>query len=134
MVLWFQVTGTDSLDSITSITYENLTQNSWVEASNPLADPNFLTSGQFLDIPVNCSCDNPGSSPDHYIFLTYVVLGGTGGNLSGIASDFNTSTALITQFNPGVVWDNAQSNQYAFIPLPGTTNVKSQFLRLADCV
>jgi len=118
----FQVTGGDNLDSITATTYQNLTQDSWVVATNNLVDPNLVTAGQFLEIPVNCSCDNSASS-DHYLFLTYVVLGGTGGNLSGIASDFNSSTELIKKFNPAVVWDNSQPTQYAFIPLPGTNSV-----------
>lgn len=126
--LWFQVAGADTLGNITATTYQNLTQESWVAAANNLVDPNSIAAGQYLEIPVNCSCDNPAVSPDHYLFLTYVVAGGSGGNLSGIASDFNTSTDLIKKFNPGVVWDNSQPTQYAFIPLPGSNSVKFTFL------
>lgn len=92
-------------------------------AASHLTDANFITSGQYLTIPVNCSCGNPAVSSGHYIFLTFVVEGGTGGNLSGIASQFNSSVDLMRSFNPGVVWDNSQPTQYAFIPLPGKNNV-----------
>jgi chitin elicitor receptor kinase 1 len=40
--------------------------------------------------------------------------------LTGIASQFNASVDLVKAFSPGVVWDNSQPTQYAFIPLPDT--------------
>jgi chitin elicitor receptor kinase 1 len=78
-----------------------------------------VSAGASLYIPVNCSCGNPGVDSRYGLFLTYPVVTGMGGNLSGIASDFNASTDVVKKFNPSVVWDNSQPTQYAFIPVTG---------------
>ncbi|XP_024375989.1 chitin elicitor receptor kinase 1-like [Physcomitrium patens] len=114
----YQVTDDGSVVNITSNAFQNLTQPDWVASWNTLADKNTVKAGTYLDIPVNCSCGNPSVSSDYGLFLTYPVVTGTGSNLSGIASDFNTSVDLVKRFNPGIVWDNAQPTQYAFIPIP----------------
>ena len=48
-----------------------------------------------------------------------MVAAGKAGNVSGIASDYNTTQELLKQYNPNVVWDNSQPNQIAFIPVTG---------------
>lgn len=132
LVSWIQVTDDGSVVNITSNAFQNLTQPDWVASWNTLADKNTVKAGTYLDIPVNCSCGNPSVSSDYGLFLTYPVVTGTGSNLSGIASDFNTSVDLVKRFNPGIVWDNAQPTQYAFIPIPGisfsVTDYESSFL------
>ncbi|XP_073387977.1 chitin elicitor receptor kinase 1-like isoform X2 [Physcomitrium patens] len=112
----YQVQATDTIENITAIVYENLTQLNWVTGLNSISDPNYVETDRFLVIPVNCSCGNPTVSSDYGLFLTYPVVAGTGGNLSGIASEFNASEDLVRKLNPNVVWENSQPTQYAFIP------------------
>lgn len=111
MFLFLQVSGADTVNNISSVIYQNLTTPSAIlEASS---------SGSYLQIPINCSCGDPTVSSDYGLFLTYVVAAGKAGNVSGIASDYNTTQELLKQYNPNVVWDNSQPNQIAFIPVTG---------------
>lgn len=73
-----------------------------------------------MKIPVQCFCGDPRVSLGYGLFLTYVVAASTAGNVSGLASNFNTSEALLRVYNPLVVWNNSQPEQYAFIPVAGT--------------
>lgn len=110
-----QVLKDNSYTNISTDIYQNLTQPSWIATGS-----DFVKAGAYLNIPVNCSCGDPGVNSSYGLFLTYPVVAGTGGNLNGIASGFNTSTELLRRFNPNIVWDNSQPTQYAFIPVPGT--------------
>ena len=117
--MWSQVQSSDSPYSIATFTYDNLTTESWVGTANSLPDVHFVITGTSLDVPVNCSCGNPTVTSDYGLFLTYPVLEGTGSNLNGIASNFNTSADLLRKFNPSVLWTDFQPTQYAFIPVTG---------------
>jgi chitin elicitor receptor kinase 1 len=119
MFLFLQVSGGDTVDNITSVVYQNLTTTSAIVEASSLSNANSITSGSYLQIPINCSCGDPTVSSDYGLFLTYVVAAGKAGNVSGIASDYNTTQELLKQYNPNVVWDNSQPNQIAFIPVTG---------------
>jgi len=112
-----QVVTGNSLTNITGSVYENLTQPSWVASLNSLS--NYAPAGMYLRVPVQCSCGNPDVSSEYGLFVTYPVVAGTGGNISGIATDFNTTTDVLKKFNKNVVWENSQPTQYAFIPVTG---------------
>lgn len=102
------MTGNETTSTVATQTFEGLTQPSWIGVS-----------GEYLTIPINCSCGDPLVSTQYGLFLTYVVASGTGGNLTGLASQYNISADLLKQFNPHVQWDNSQAQQIAFIPVPG---------------
>lgn len=113
----------DDIESIASSVYQDLTQENWVATWNALADPNFILTGEDLKIPVKCFCGDPSVSLSYGLFVTYtVVVGGGGGNLSRLASEFNTSEALLRSYNPSVNWNGSQTEQYAFIPVQGAEN------------
>ncbi|CAN5954032.1 unnamed protein product, partial [Sphagnum jensenii] len=118
----YKVTGNDTLNSISTQTYKGLTQPGWIASQSGLANPNFIDEGDFLVIPVNCSCGNPTVSLEFGLFVTYVVGSGTADNLTSVAAKFNLSPDLVRKYNPGVSWDNPQQNaqQIAFIPVTGT--------------
>lgn len=80
-----------------------------------------------MKIPVQCFCGDPRVSLGYGLFLTYVVAACTAGNVSGLASNFNTSEALLRVYNPLVVWNNSQPEQYAFIPVADETGSYPQF-------
>lgn len=113
----YQVQRANTVHFIANTVYEDLTQQSWIGTWNALPDLNFIMSGDYLKIPVKCFCGDPSVSMGYGLFLTYVVAAGAGGNLSGLASDFNTSEALLRRFNPSVLWNDSQPEQYAFIPV-----------------
>ncbi|KAH9549582.1 hypothetical protein CY35_10G027700 [Sphagnum magellanicum] len=115
----YKVTGNDTLNSISSQTYEGLTQPAWIASQSGLANPNFINEGALLAIPVNCSCGNPTVSLEFGLFVTYVVGSGTADNLTSVAAKFNLTADLVRKYNPGVSWDNPQQNaqQIAFIPV-----------------
>lgn len=119
MFLFLQVSGGDTVNNITSVVYQNLTTTSAILEASSLSNANSITTGSYLQIPINCSCGDPTVSSDYGLFLTYVVAAGKAGNVSGIASDYNTTQELLKQYNPNVVWDNSQPNQIAFIPVTG---------------
>jgi LysM repeat protein len=115
----YQVQRSDDIESITSTVYEDLTQKNWVATWNALADPNFILTGADFKIPVKCFCGNPSVSLSYGLFLTYVLAGGH--NLSSLASEFNTTEALLRNYNPSVNWNDSQTVQYAFIPVSDQT-------------
>lgn len=119
-LLVFQVHEDNSYTNISSSIYQNLTQANWIASG-----PDFVKAGTYLNVPVNCSCGDPNVNSSYGLFLTYPVVAGWGGNLSGIASNFNSTTDLIKKFNPNIVWDNSQPTQYAFIPVAGTISLST---------
>lgn len=125
-----QVPEAESVSNISSIVYENLTQPSWVASTNSLRSASGTVAANTpLEIPVNCSCGKPSFPEYGGLFVTYPVVAGTAGNLTGIAGTFNTTADVVKKLNPNVVWENDQPTQYAFIPIRGTTHpVLSRFM------
>lgn len=108
--------------------FADLTETNWIGAWNALPDTNFILTGDNFKIPVKCFCGDPNVSLSYGLFLTYVVAAGARGNLSGLASDFNTSEALLRKYNPSVNWNGSKVDQYAFIPVKGANFTFSQLL------
>jgi hypothetical protein len=119
MDLIFQVQRADTVELIAGTVFEDLTQASWIGTWNGLPDINFILTGDTFKVPVKCFCGDPSVSLGYGLFLTYPVA--AGGNLSSLASDFNTSEALLVGYNPSVNWNGSKVDQYAFIPVTGAT-------------
>jgi chitin elicitor receptor kinase 1 len=123
----YQVQRTNTIGFISKTIYKDLTKETWIGYWNGIPDLNFIETGTSMKIPVQCFCGDPRVSLVYGLFLTYVVAAGTAGNVSGLASNFNTSEALLRVYNPLVVWNNSQPEQYAFIPVADETGSYPQF-------
>ncbi|XP_024375990.1 chitin elicitor receptor kinase 1-like isoform X1 [Physcomitrium patens] len=122
-----QVQRTNTIGFISKKIYEDLTKETWIGYWNGIPNLNFIETGTSMKIPVQCFCGDPRVSLGYGLFLTYVVAACTAGNVSGLASNFNTSEALLRVYNPLVVWNNSQPEQYAFIPVADETGSYPQF-------
>lgn len=122
----YQVQRTDDIESISSTVYEDLTQKNWVVSWNAIAEPNFILTDSVLKIPVRCFCGDPLVSLSYGLFATYVVVAGD--NPSTVASNFNTTEAVVMRYNPSVNWNSSSSTaQYAFIPVTDKTSHYPEF-------
>lgn len=115
----YQVQRADTVELIAGTVFEDLTQASWIGTWNGLPDINFILTGDTFKVPVKCFCGDPSVSLGYGLFLTYPVAAGS--NLSSLASDFNTSEALLVGYNPSVNWNGSKVDQYAFIPVKDTS-------------
>lgn len=116
----------DTISSIASSAYHNLTRSQWIAAANGLTNENDIVyENQKLAIPVNCSCGSP-SFPKYGLFATYVVA--PGDTASSLAISYNISEVDLKYFNPGIDWDSLKLyTDILFIPSTGETLRQARF-------
>lgn len=110
-----QVLSGDTLQSIVSGVYENLTTIAGVTNSSNLGSSSVLNTGYTLSIPVSCFCGDPSINSAYGLFSTYVVQATD--QLTGVATAFSVSADDISRFNSGV--KVLTPNTIIFIPSKG---------------
>jgi len=110
-----QVQSGDTLESIVSGYYENLTTVAAVTNSSNLDSSEIIFPGNALSIPVSCFCGDPSVNPAYGLFTTYVVQATD--QLTGVATAFGVPADDISRFNSDVTV--LTPNTIIFIPSKG---------------
>ncbi|KAJ7557203.1 hypothetical protein O6H91_05G116500 [Diphasiastrum complanatum] len=120
----YDVLASDTVYTIASMTFENLSRQEWIASATPLVDINSIFPGLRLKVPVNCSCGDP-SVGLYGLFATYVVQ--SGDTLEKISQRFKIASNFLTGYNPKINWKNLTA-QYdiLFVPAPVVNGVFPQ--------
>jgi chitin elicitor receptor kinase 1 len=95
--------------------YANLTNTYSLSKFNEAFSTNDIPSGAAINVTVNCSCGNKSVSDQYGLFETYPLQSGE--NVSSVATEYNISTELVQQYNPGVDFNSVGAILY--IPTKG---------------
>lgn len=109
----YDLTFDDSFTSISNTLFEGLT-NPW--ALSQVNGDGELIPGQYIKVPVNCSCGNPEVSTLYGLFVTYAAQpNDTASSLSGT---FGIQETYLEEYNPSANWDGSLSDaEILFIPV-----------------
>ncbi|XP_050259612.1 lysM domain-containing GPI-anchored protein 2 isoform X1 [Quercus robur] len=105
--------GDVGLYNITSFTFSNVVTYQEIAEFNRLPDPNKITVGQKLSIPLPCSCDEvEGVEVVHY---GHVVESGS--SVEKIATEYGTTPAILLKLNGMANASQLQADQVLDVPL-----------------
>ncbi|OEL37841.1 putative receptor-like protein kinase [Dichanthelium oligosanthes] len=118
----FDIDNYRSLERSVAANFNNLTAASWLQATSSYpSNNNNLDSVTVMNVTVNCSCGDPGVSPDYKLFLTYPL--GDGETFDSVAENngflLQSDMELFRKYNP--------QNNSRIVYLPLRASVSSVF-------
>ncbi|XP_022725842.1 lysM domain-containing GPI-anchored protein 2-like [Durio zibethinus] len=109
----YKVQAGDGLDHIATEVFSRLVQFRQIQAANGIPDPDLITPGQELKIPLPCSCDDvDGERVVHYAHMVK-----SGSSLEEIAREFGTDEETLAKINGIKAENELIANQPIDVPL-----------------